>query len=579
MDIGELLSYKPSVTPKRILPEEESTSKSRNAEYERERKLRRIEKVPNRTEDIQRREQKILEREKEMVEKQETKEEEIKSEYIDEILNQELIESDVLDEFMLKKMILQFEKKALKNQEMRIKFLDTPEKFMESEVELHEAIQELHAVATVPDLYPVLVQQQAVTSLLDLLSHENTDISVTIVDLLQELTDIDIMHESNDGANILIKALFDHNICALLVQNLERLDETVKEEREGVHKTLAIFENLIEFVPSKITEIGKQGLLLWLLKRLKAKIPFDVNKLYASEILSILLQQSSENKNLFGDLDGVDVVLQQLAFYKRHDPASAEEHELMENLFDILCASLVEKQNREKFLKGEGLQLMNLMLREKKFSRNGSLKVLDHSMSGQYGVENCNKFIDILGLRTIFPLFMKTPKKNRKRTLTIEEHEEHVVSIISSMLRHCRGTQRQRLMTKFTENDHEKVDRLLELHFKYLDKVELIDQEVENMEKDPDVNEEEFENEVYLKRLEGGLYTLQLIDYIIVEVCTNGPPSIKQRVTQILNLRGGSLKTIRQIMREYAGNLGEKDSSAEWLVEEREHVLQLIDKF
>lgn len=60
---------------------------------------------------------------------------------------------------------------------------------------------------------------------------------------------------------------------------------------------------------------------------------------------------------------------------------------------------------------------------------------------------------------------------------------EHVVSIIKSMLRHCRGTQRQRLMTKFTENDHEKVDRLLELHFKYLDKVELIDQEVENMEK------------------------------------------------------------------------------------------------
>jgi beta-catenin-like protein 1 len=51
------------------------------------------------------------------------------------------------------------------------------------------------------------------------------------------------------------------------------------------------------------------------------------------------------------------------------------------------------------------------------------------------------------------------------------------------MLRHCRGTQRQRLMTKFTENDHEKVDRLLELHFKYLDKVELIDQEIENAER------------------------------------------------------------------------------------------------
>jgi hypothetical protein len=44
-------------------------------------------------------------------------------------------------------------------------------------------------------------------------------------------------------------------------------------------------------------------------------------------------------------------------------------------------------------------------------------------MSGPDGKENCNKFVDILGLRTIFPLFMKTPKKNRRRILTTEEHE------------------------------------------------------------------------------------------------------------------------------------------------------------
>lgn len=52
---------------------------------------------------------------------------------------------------------------------------------------------------------------------------------------------------------------------------------------------------------------------------------------------------------------------------------------------------------------------------------------------------------------------------------------EHVVSIIANMLRNCRGTQRQRLMTKFSENDMEKVDRLMELHFKYMEKVEAID--------------------------------------------------------------------------------------------------------
>lgn len=63
------------------------------------------------------------------------------------------------------------------------------------------------------------------------------------------------------------------------------------------------------------------------------------------------------------------------------------------------------------------------------------------------------------------------------------------------------------------------------------------------------MTEDEFENEIYFRRLESGLFTLQLIDYIIIEICTNGPPTIKQRVTHILNLRGGSLKTIRQIMR------------------------------
>lgn len=53
----------------------------------------------------------------------------------------------------------------------------------------------------------------------------------------------------------------------------------------------------------------------------------------------------------------------------------------------------------------------------------------------------------------------------------------------------------------------------------------------------------------YLQRLDGGLFTLQLVDFIILEACTGGAPSVKQRVTQILNLRGKSVKTIRHVMR------------------------------
>ena len=38
---------------------------------------------------------------------------------------------------------------------------------------------------------------------------------------------------------------------------------------------------------------------------------------------------------------------------------------------------------------------------------------------------------------------------------------------------------RQRLLAKFTENDHEKVERLMELHFKYLERVELAEDKIE----------------------------------------------------------------------------------------------------
>lgn len=92
-------------------------------------------------------------------------------------------------------------------------------------------------------------------------------------------------------------------------------------------------------------------------------MPFDGNKLYAGEMLAILLQDNVENRASLGNVEGIDILLQQLATFKRHDPSSNEEGEYMENLFNCLCSALLHGPNRDKFLKGEGPQLMNLMLR------------------------------------------------------------------------------------------------------------------------------------------------------------------------------------------------------------------------
>lgn len=491
-----------------------------------------------------------------------------------------------LDETSLKRMLSQLEKRISKNQEMRIKYPDQPEKFMDSEIELNDAVQELHVVATQSDLYPILVNMNGMALLLGLLNHENIDISIAVISLLQELTDVDTSTDSEDQAKVLIDALAEQQIISLLVQNLERLDENVKEEADGIHNSLAIVENMTEFRPSLCVDAGKQGLLSCLLKRLKIKVSFNSIRLYCSELLSILLQNHDENRQMLGELDGIDILLQELASYKRHDPSTGEEFEYMENLFSCLCSSLMFAANRHRFLKGEGPHLMNIMLKERKASRNGALRTLDFAMTGTEGKDNCQKIVDILGLRTIFPLFIKPPKGNKKSGETRAENEEHVISCVASLIRNCSGANRQRVFNKFTENDHEKVDRLMELHFQYSERVQSANQSTDDDEDDDD--------EIYLRKLDAGLFTLQLIDYIILEIASNTSniPSIRQRVLQILNLRNSSIENIKEIVREYAENLGASkktngidhsstDGSTNGNNNDpfKQHLLELIEKF
>lgn len=89
-------------------------------------------------------------------------------------VDQDNVDGEVLDEAELRRMILLFEKRNLRNQEMRIKFPQNPEKFMESEISLHDIIDQLKLVATVPDLYPLFVDLRTIPSLLELLAHQNT---------------------------------------------------------------------------------------------------------------------------------------------------------------------------------------------------------------------------------------------------------------------------------------------------------------------------------------------------------------------------------------------------------------------
>lgn len=85
---------------------------------------------------------------------------------------------------------------ARDNMAARVKHADAPERFMDTEVDLDEAVRQLQAVASAPELYPDFVRLGAVPGVLALLGHENGDLAASVAELLRELTDADAVEDS-----------------------------------------------------------------------------------------------------------------------------------------------------------------------------------------------------------------------------------------------------------------------------------------------------------------------------------------------------------------------------------------------
>ena len=171
MNVSELLNFKPSVAPKRSSqPEEDPEGELEdefdddpNESYEkRAAKRRKLKKAAQRRIE----EERLAMLEAEAAAATDEKAGGFSDEIMAKLEKADEAGDDILEETKLKRMILNFEKKIAKNQELRIKFPDDPGKFMSSEVELHDAVQEMRVVATAPDLYPILVDMECVATLL-----------------------------------------------------------------------------------------------------------------------------------------------------------------------------------------------------------------------------------------------------------------------------------------------------------------------------------------------------------------------------------------------------------------------------
>lgn len=479
---------------------------------------------------------------------------------------------ETLDLKTLKKLALSLERRLNANIAARLKYPDNPEKFADSELELHDELQKLKILAGAPELYPDLVSLGTVNSITGLLNHDNTDIAIDAVTLLQDLTDADVVEDNDESAQVLVDALVENNAVELLVQNLARLSDSDPDESAAIYNTLSTVENLIEVKPS-VSELvcEKTKLLKWLQARIKIR-EFDSNKQYASEILAILLQNSVANQKRFGQMNGVDTLLQAVAMYKSRDPKTGDEEEMVENLFDCLCCVLMPLENKERFVKAEGVELMIIIMNQKKLCYGSAIRALDFAMTNYPPA--CERFIDVMGLKTAFPAFMgKVPlsKKNKKKS-SKEELEERLISLIASLFGGIlRGSRRERLLSKFVESECEKIDRLMELYTRYSDRVKAEIERLNHLELD---DLEIDEDEKYNRKLDSGLYTLQLIVVILGHLWTSEHPRMRARIELLLNQQKLTKNDVKNILQEYHDNIGDLDGP-----EEKERAQSKISKF
>lgn len=187
-----------------------------------------------------------------------------------------------------------------------------------------------------------------------------------------ELTEIDV--ELDDrllaiGAN-LADQFTESALPQALTGLLFRLDASKEEDKETIFKLLGIFENLFELKPEAVDIAGqKTSLIQWITSQLLSQEgalsvleSFNDNKLYATEILAILMQ-SSGNQAHFSSLNLIPQFVSFLRTLQEVSQFPMDFKEAMLNLFNSLALALMNKSCQDDFAEHEGIDVMLRLLK------------------------------------------------------------------------------------------------------------------------------------------------------------------------------------------------------------------------
>jgi beta-catenin-like protein 1 len=352
------------------------------------------------------------------------------------------------------------EKAIQTNEIQRAKFSDDPSQYMESEIALYENIAMLKSFAAEPaKLYASLLEHDVVSTLLQLLLHENSDVVTTVVSVLLEWLDSSLLVDEDEGTLVpqvvAVASLLIKDGAEYLVGNLSRLESTSDEDDQvgrGVEDTLALLENLMEMdlltqqsaeegisvLPSELsvaaTLCKQTPLVSWLFQQINDS---TLMKDRALELLALLstredvytvfpdwskikpysatiIEESSDANQVpdksstpNAEIDGIEALLQVIALFRKKQPEFDQEVESLENTCLVLSLAIANsEQNAQAFLERQGVELVVRCLKERVHAGGAALKLLDFNDSKTVHKLGCEQIVASGGLKFLFPIFM-----------------------------------------------------------------------------------------------------------------------------------------------------------------------------
>ncbi|EPX72839.1 DUF1716 family protein [Schizosaccharomyces octosporus yFS286] len=473
----------------------------------------------------------------------------------------------------LKKKVVKLEKVLNQNQELRSKYPESPEKFIESEADLDEEIRSFNIISEYPSLFPLFIKLGCVTTFLELLTHENADIMITVVDLFLELTNEDI---DDDALSSLFKASIETGFLQVLVSGLKRLDEKNEADKHGVYSILSLFENLIS-IDSEVcsTVARKTDLLQWLLQRISVSETYiSPNLQYSVELLAIFLSHSQEARKSVCESNGTDLLLRKVSPYRLRDPSQGLEEETMENVFDCLSSLTQEVYGKESFMKEEGIELLILNMKNKGKSRDSSFKVIDYLLFGPISMPYCQRFVEAGGLKYIFSTFMKSQSS---------ETIDHILAIFCSLFRSLPADtiERMRFFRKFSESNYEKTRKCFAIFCKLNAQLEKVSKERDSDQTSE--TEEEKSTRWFLVQIDHGLFAFQSV-IVILGWLSVEDDSMLETIRLLLKEANYSMNDLKEKLRSYYDSLEDpanqnEESDGAYRIEEKPMIAALLDAF